>query len=74
MAGSHHIVPNKDGGWDVKKGGASRSSGHFDRKSDAEQAGRQISRNQNTELFIHGKNGQIQRKDSHGNDSYPPKG
>ena len=32
MAGkSHHVVPNPDGGWDVKKGGAERASGHFDR-------------------------------------------
>lgn len=39
MAGSHHIVPNSNGGWDVKKGGTSKRSGHYDRKSDAEQTG-----------------------------------
>ena len=64
MAGiSHHVVPNPDGGWDVKKGGAERVSGHFDRKSDAVDKGREISRNQGTEFYIHGKNGQIQQKD-----------
>lgn len=73
-SGSHHVVPNANGGWDVKKGGASRASGHFDRKQDAVDAGRQISRNQGTEFFIHGKDGQIQQKDSHGNDDFPPKG
>jgi hypothetical protein len=71
--GSHHVVP-KSGGWDVKKGGGDRSSGHFDRKQDAIDAGRKISQNQGTELVIHGKNGKIQNKDSHGNDPYPPKG
>lgn len=44
-AGSHHVVPNTDGGWDVKKDGATRSSGHFDKKQDAVDAGRKISQN-----------------------------
>ncbi|MBQ3262722.1 MAG: DUF2188 domain-containing protein [Oscillospiraceae bacterium] len=71
---THHIVPNSDGGWDVKKGGASRSSGHYETKAEAIAAGRQISRNQGTELVIHGMNGRIQGSDSHGNDPFPPKG
>ena len=71
---SHHVVPSPDGGWDVKKGGAERSSGHFDGKQDAVDAAREISRNQHTELYIHGENGRIQRKDSHGNDPFPPRG
>lgn len=70
---THHVVPNADGGWDVKKGGAKRSSGHYDTKRDAEQAARTISRNQGTELVIHGRDGKIQRTDSHGNDPNPPK-
>lgn len=72
--GSHHVVPNADGGWDVKKDGATRSSGHFDKKQDAVDAGRKISQNQGTEFYIHGKDGKIQNKDSHGNDPYPPMG
>ena len=71
---SHHVVPNADGGWDVKKGGSNRASGHFDTKQEAIDAGREISRNQGTEFFIHGKDGKIQRKDSHGNDPFPPEG
>ena len=75
MAGkSHHVVPNPDGGWDVKKGGAERASGHYDTKADAVKDGRQISKNQGTEFYIHGKNGKIQQKDSHGNDPFPPRG
>lgn len=74
MSGTHHVVPNSDGGWDVKKGGANRASGHFDTKQEAVDAGREISRNQGTEFFIHGKDGQIQQKDSHGNDKCPPRG
>ena len=70
---THHIVPNPDGGWDVKKGGAERASEHFGTKKDAEDWGREVSRNQGTEFVIHGKNGQIQQSDSHGNDPCPPK-
>ena len=71
---SHHIVPNPDGGWDVKRSGGQRSSGHWDTKAEAVNAGRLISRNQGTELVIHGKDGKIQSSDSHGNDPCPPKG
>ena len=72
---THHVVPNSNnGGWDVKRGGALRPSGHFDRKQDAVDAGRKISRNQKTEFVIHGRDGRIQRKDSHGNDPFPPRG
>lgn len=71
---SHHVVHNPNGGWDVKRGGAHRSSGHYCTKEEAVNAGRQISRNQGTEFIIHGMNGRIQSADSHGGDSYPPKG
>lgn len=71
--GSHHVVPNSDGGWDVERSGAERPSNHFDKKQDAVDKAREISRNQKTELVIHGKDGKIQRKDSHGNDPCPPK-
>ncbi|MCF7810798.1 DUF2188 domain-containing protein [bacterium] len=71
---THHVVPKPSGGWDVKRGGALRSSGHFNTKNDAIDAGRRISTKQKTEFVIHGKDGKIQRKDSHGNDPFPPRG
>ena len=71
MADTRHVVPNSEGGWDSKKGGASK---HFDTKAEAEKYSRDLSRNEGSELFIHGKDGKIQRKDSHGNDPYPPIG
>lgn len=71
---THHVVPDPEGGWNIKKGGAERSSGHFDRKADAVDRAREISQNQGTELVIHNKDGQIAQKDSHGGDPYPPKG
>jgi uncharacterized protein YdaT len=72
---STHVVPNKEkGGWDIKQSGGERSSGHFDTKKEAEARGREISKNKNTEFVIHNKDSKISRKDSHGNDPYPPKG
>ena len=71
---THHVVHNPNGGWDVKKGGSQRASGHFETKKQAVDAGRKISQNQGTEFVIHGMNGRIQNADSHGGDPYPPKG
>lgn len=72
---SHHVVPNKDrGGWDIKKGGGEKSIKHTDNKQDAINKAREISQNQNSELFIHGKDGTIQQRDSHGNDPESSKG
>lgn len=72
--GTYHVVPNPDGGWDVRRGSAERRSGHFGRKLDAIDRGREISRNAGTELKIHNRDGRIGQRDSHGNDPFPPKG
>lgn len=71
---THHVVPSSKGGWNIKKGGASRASAHFDTKKDAVDRAREISRNQKSELVIHNLNGRISQKDSHGNDPCPPRG
>jgi len=70
---THHVVPDPDGGWNVKKGGNQRASKHFDTKKDAEGWGRNVSRNQKTEFVIHNKDGKISQSDSHGNDPCPPR-
>lgn len=70
---NQHVVPH-EGGWAVKGAGAQRATEVFDRKTEAVDRGRQIAINQGTELLIHGKDGQIQSKDSHGHDPFPPKG
>ena len=66
-----HVVPNKANGtldWSVKRQGAQRNSGNFANKSDAMTAACQIAINNRLELFEHGKNGQIQNRNSYGND------
>ena len=38
------------------------------------EAARGIARNQGSEMFIHGRDGRIRDRDSHGNDPFPPRG
>lgn len=71
---THHVVPNADGGWNVKRGGADRASSHHSTKQEAIDSARNVSRNQGTELRIHNKDGRIASSDSHGRDPNPPKG
>ena len=73
MGKKQHVVPTGEG-WGIKGEGNSRLTAIFDKQSDAIAAARQISKNQHPELFIHGRNGQIRARDSHGNDPFPPKG
>ena len=62
---------NSGGGWDVRREGAERASGHFERKSDAMERGRELARDRKSELVEHGKDGRIQDSDSYGRDPNP---
>lgn len=68
-----HVVP-RDGDWAVLREGAQRDSSHHDTQAEAIDAARQTAERERTELFIHGRNGQIRERDSHGHDPFPPKG
>ena len=70
---TQHVVRSLNGGWDVKKGGASRASKHFDTQQEAIGYGREVAKKQNAEFYIHGKDGRIRDKDSYGKDTCPPK-
>ncbi|PIX54859.1 MAG: hypothetical protein COZ50_05790 [Zetaproteobacteria bacterium CG_4_10_14_3_um_filter_54_28] len=74
MAKSHHVVPNPDGGWDVKVSGGERAIKHFETKQPAVDSARRISQNQGSELVIHNKDSKIGQKDSHGHDPRKIKG
>lgn len=69
-----HVVPHPNGGWDIKIEGDPISFMHFETKQPAVDNGRVISREKNFELVIHRKDGTIERRDSHGNDPFPPRG
>lgn len=75
-SGNRHVVPNPDGGWDVKKPGASRASSHHDTQAEALDRGREIVRNAGGgELVTHNRQGQIRDSDTiaPGNDPNPPR-
>lgn len=70
---STHVVPDPNGGWSVKKGGASRASKRFDNQRDAITYARNISRNEGAEFVIHKQDGTIRSKESYGRDPFPPR-
>jgi hypothetical protein len=73
MGKNQHIVKHSDG-WAVKGEGNIKATAVTRTQEQAIERGREIAKNQEAELLIHGRNGQIRNKDSYGNDSYPPKG
>ena len=71
-----HVVQNPDGGWDIKKPGASRASGHTDTQREAIDRASDIVRNAGGgEVRIHGRDGKIRDSNtiSPGNDPFPPR-
>ena len=71
---NQHVTPHPDGGWQVKGAGNSRATVLTHTQSAAADVAREIARNQKSECIIHGRNGQIRKKDSYGNDPFPPRG
>lgn len=77
MPNSRHVVANPNGGWDVKKPGATRPSAHTDTQREAQRRASEIVRNSGGgEVRVHGRDGRIRDSNtvSPGNDPYPPKG
>ncbi len=71
-----HVVPNQQGGWNVRKPGASRSSSHHGTQAEAEARAKEIlSRIGGGEAVIHGRDGRIRDSDTvpPGNDPAPPR-
>ena len=74
MSGKNqHVVPHGDD-WAVKGAGNSKATSVHPNQADAIDRAREIARNQESELLIHGSNGRIRERDSYGNDPCPPKG
>jgi hypothetical protein len=70
---NQHVVPHQNG-WAVKGAGNQRSTTVHSTQAEAIQSARSVAMNQQSELLIHGKNGQIRERNSYGNDPFPPKG
>ncbi|OHC73124.1 MAG: hypothetical protein A3H93_07385 [Rhodocyclales bacterium RIFCSPLOWO2_02_FULL_63_24] len=70
---NQHVVPSGQD-WAIRGAGSSRATEILPTKAEAVDRAREISRNQGTELIVHGLDGKIQSRDSHGHDPFPPKG
>jgi len=64
---NQHVVP-RNGDWAVRGAGNERATAIYDTQQEAYNAARDIARNQNSEVFTHGRNGQIRARESFGND------
>lgn len=71
---NQHVTSDGQGGWKVQGEGNSRATQHFDNQSQAIDRAREIAQNQNSELFIHGRNGKIRERNTYGKDPFPPRG
>ena len=67
MADDIHVVPAGDQ-WAVERGGGGGAIQTFSTQAEAIEFGRDQARNDEVELVIHGADGAIRAKDSHGND------
>jgi hypothetical protein len=68
-----HVVPSS-GGWSVKKAGASRASSTHTNQGSAIEAATKIAKNQQSEVYIHGRDGRIRERNSYGKDRSKSKG
>jgi hypothetical protein len=60
-----HVVPNPNGGWDVTKPGAERSSAHLPTQAAADRRAAEILRNAGGgERVTHNTHGRIRSKDT----------
>ncbi len=70
---ARHPCEKRPDGW-ARQRGLTRAGSVHRTKADAEAAGRAQAKREKTELIIKGADGQIQRRDSYGNDPHPPAG
>jgi hypothetical protein len=71
-----HVVPNPEGGWDIKKPGSTRASAHTATQAEAITRARDIVKNSGGgEVRIHRPDGRIRDSDTiaPGNDPNPPR-
>jgi len=73
MGKNQHVLRHS-GGWAVRGENNTCVTSQHETQSSVINAGRAIARHQKSELVIHGRDGRIRDKDSHGHDPYPPKG
>jgi len=69
-----HVVSRHTGGWEARREGATRASVVAQTQAAVINNARPLAQQSKGELIIHGRDGRIRQKDSHGRDPFPPKG
>lgn len=70
---NQHVVPTKNG-WGVRGEKNTKITASFNTQAEAIERATSIARNQQSEMFIHGRDVRIRERNSYGNDPFPPKG
>lgn len=73
MSKNVHVVKNGDE-WSVKTENSQKAYRNVSTQQEAIEIGKNVAKNNGSELIIHGRDGKIREKNSYGNDNYPPKG
>jgi len=73
MGKNQWVVRNGDK-WGVKGEGNERLTSTHNTQQEAINRAKEIAKNQQSELIIQNRQGQIREKNSYGNDDFPPKG
>jgi hypothetical protein len=69
---NQHVVPSGKGVWNVRRSGADRATKSFTTQNHAINFARKIAKRNDSELFIHGRDGTIRDRESYGKDPCPP--
>lgn len=73
MGKNIHVVP-LDNRWGIKAEGESEPSQVADTQEEAFEIGRELAKQERSELLIHGEDGKIRERNTYGKDPYPPRG
>ncbi len=73
MKKNQHVVPYSDGKWAVKKAWSDKVTKTFSTQKEAIDFGKDIAKNNKSELFIHWKTWRIRERNTYGDDNFPPK-
>jgi len=71
--GDVHVVPD-EGQWQVKVEGLPLAPTTYRTQAEARDAGRELARNTQAELLVHGRDGKIRERNTYGHDPRTSKG
>jgi len=74
MGKNVHVTPHHGGGWQVKGAGNSKATVVTCTQKESIERAKEIAQNNQSELFIHNRQGRIRERNTYGQDPNPPKG